>query len=663
MTTEMTRQTARLAAVGLVLAGLGATVLVSPAMASGRVPLSSAAAVQPTLGPPVPEPPALGYIPPYAPPTAPPATDIKPLPEARSLAPGTTLYPCPGYSGIDTANSVPAVKADIFAWSTFPQVEVGNGYGNVNWRLNPYKNVSWYMWLHSLRWVGQAITAGSAGDVAALDHVRAIAKDWIGDNPYPWTNDVGAHESTMHRTNVLICLREAIVATSPGGVLPASDAWLDSALLTHAQFIQNYWSGPGNNHGTDESIALLGVGCVLGRTDLRDSAITRLSQGITTAVDAQGASNEQSTSYAQFNYVLWGRAESALTTCNIDPGTTIAQRRGLLVTFVAQSTNPLGKLAQIGDSEVVSAVPFQGTDAEWAGSQGTLGQASAFTVSQYRTGYVFGRSGWGTGSTPFRQESFYSLHFGPGRMLHGHQDHTSLTYVARGRDILIDGGHPGYVQDQWRTWALSDYAHNVMTVPTATPLPAAATKLSRYSYQSGGEFFEMSDLSHVGVSRVRAVLVLRNPDLIVVLDRGYASKAHQWQTLWHLPSDQGVTVYSRTTAIATRPGDTTRTILFQVPFRQALPAGATLAKRGLTTPRIQGWHYPDVTRRNAATTVMFARSAPSATILSVIVPIRQTAGVGYQLVSAANGWTNLNLNVGGTPIRVRISPDNSLIRG
>jgi len=284
-------------------------------------------------------------------------------------------------------------------------------------------------------------------------------------------------------------------------------------------------------------------------------------------------------------------------------------------------------------------------------------------VSQYRAGYVFGRSGWGTGSTPFRQESFYSLHFGPGRMLHGHQDHTSLTYVARGRDILIDGGHPGYVQDQWRTWALSDYAHNVMTVPTATPLPAAATKLSRYSYQSGGEFFEMSDLSHVGVSRVRAVLVLRNPDLIVVLDRGYASKAHQWQTLWHLPSDQGVTVYSRTTAIATRPGDTTRTILFQVPFRQALPAGATLAKRGLTTPRIQGWHYPDVTRRNAATTVMFARSAPSATILSVIVPIRQTAGVGYQLVSAANGWTNLNLNVGGTPIRVRISPDNSLIRG
>jgi hypothetical protein len=657
----------RLASVGVVLAVLGVTMLVPPATAAGRASRSPATAAQaaaasPGPEPAVPEPPALGYIPPYAPATAPPATDIKPLP-GRPLAPGAALYPCPGYSGLQTTNPLPSVLADIFAWSTFAPYKVGNGSGNINWRLNPYKNASWYMWLHSLRWIGQAITAGGAGDVDALNHAKAIAKDWIRDNPYPWTYDLGAHESTMHRTNVLLCLREAIASTSPGGVLPASDAWLNSALLTHAAFIRNYWSGPGNNHGTDESIALLGVGCVLGQTDLRNLAITRLSQGITTVIDTQGANNEQSTAYAQFNYALWGRAEQTLTNCNISPGTTIPARRALLAKFVAQSTNPLGKLAQIGDSEVVSAVPFPGTDTEWAGSQGTLGKPPTVHVSRYTAGYVFGRTGWGTGSTPFRQESFYSLRYGPARAGHGHYDHTSLTYVARGRDILIDGGHPGYVNNGWRAWALSPYAHNVMTVPTAKPLPAAATRLARYSYQSGAQFFELSDQPNVGVSRVRAVLVMRNPDLVVVLDRGYAGKAQQWQTLWHLPSDQSVKVYSRTTAIATKAGDSTKTIVFQVPFRQALPAGATLAQRGLTSPRIQGWHFPDITRRNAATTVMFARSATTATILSVIVPIRQTAGVGYTLTPAAGGYTNLNLTVGGVPVRVRISPGNSLVRG
>jgi hypothetical protein len=663
----------RLAAIGVVLAIVGVTALFVPATAYGRTPVSStAAAAQPTSPPPVPlpgaeptvpEPPPLGYIPPYAPATAPPATDITPLPDLRSLTPSTSLYPCPGYSGIDGPNPVSAVKADIFAWGPYPRVKVGNGDGNVNWRLNPYKNVSWYTWLQSLRWVGQAITAGAAGDVAALNHVRAIAKDWIRDHPYPWTGETGPWQSTMHRTNVLICLRQAIMATSPGGVLPASDAWLNTALLTHAKFIQNYWGGPGNNHGTDETIALLGVGCLLGRSDLRNLAVSRLSQAITTTIDTQGANNEQSTAYAQFNYVLWGRAQTALTTCHISPGTTIARRRALLVKFVAQATNPLGKLAQIGDSEVVTTGSFPGTDTEWAGSQGTRGRPPTVHVSRYVAGYVFGRSGWGAGSTPFRQESFYSLRYGPGRMLHGHQDHTSLTYVARGRNILIDGGHPGYVENGWRAWAKSDYAHNVMTVPTAPPLPAAPTRLARYSYQSGAEFFEVADQPNVGVSRVRAVLVLHNPELMVVLDRGSSRKGQQWQTLWHLPSDQAVTVSSRTTAIATRAGDSTKTILFQVPFRQALPAGATLAQRGRTSPRIQGWHYPDISHRNAATTVLFSRSAPSATILSVIAPVRQTGGVSYSLRSAGNGWTNLYLSVGGTRVLVRISPGNSLVRG
>jgi hypothetical protein len=60
---------------------------------------------------------------------------------------------------------------------------------------------------------------------------------------------------------------------------------------------------------------------------------------------------------------------------------------------------------------------------------------------------------------------------------------------------------------------------------------------------------------------------------------------------------------------------------------------------------------------------MFARSATTATILSVIVPNRPTAGVGYTLTPAANGYTNLNLTIGGTPVRVRISPGNALLRG
>ena len=38
-------------------------------------------------------------------------------------------------------------------------------------------------------------------------------------------------------------------------------------------------------------------------------------RGITTAIDSQGSTNEQSTAYAQFNYSLWGRAADVLRAC------------------------------------------------------------------------------------------------------------------------------------------------------------------------------------------------------------------------------------------------------------------------------------------------------------------------------------------------------------
>lgn len=63
---------------------------------------------------------------------------------------------------MDTANLVSAVKADVFTWM-YPPYTVGNGQGNVNWRLNPCSNISWYIWLHSLRWVGVAVDSGHQG--------------------------------------------------------------------------------------------------------------------------------------------------------------------------------------------------------------------------------------------------------------------------------------------------------------------------------------------------------------------------------------------------------------------------------------------------------------------------------------------------------------------
>jgi hypothetical protein len=511
------------------------------------------------------------------------------------------------------------------------------------------------MWFHSLRWLGQGITAGSQGNTAALNRVTTIVHDWVLDNPYSWKANVGAWESTMHRTNVLVCTRQAVLAGLGVTTLPAQYQWLDAALLDHAKFLVNNWSGAWN-HGTDESIALFGVGCTLNKPEYLNLAVNRLQAGISTSIDAQGSTNEQSTAYAQFNYSLWGRAIDVLRACGADPGTTISARRALLADWLAHATDSRGMLHQIGDSELVRTAPVANTPLEYAGNLGASGTPPSDRVRVYSAGYVFGRSAWGPG---FAGQASYGIRYGAARALHGHSDHTSITYTARGRDILIDGGHAGYQNDQWRTWAKSPFAHNMMTTPLSPDLNPA-TKLVRSLQSTNADFYEFSDVPGTGISRVRDVLVLRNPDLVVTLDRGSAKTAQQFQTLWHLPADQTASVYSRTTATAERKGDSTRTILFQLPYRQALPAGAILLKRAQTSP-IQGWYYPTITTRQAAPTLMFARSGTTASVLSFIAPVPTGTGVQYKTRWSGTTYV-IDLTLAGTRTSVGITAGGSLIR-
>jgi hypothetical protein len=515
------------------------------------------------------------------------------------------------------------------------------------------------MWLHSLRWLGKGIVAAGQGDLAALTRVNTIAWDWYRDNPYSWKANVGAWESTMHRTNVLICLRQAILSGLHVTTLPARYAWVDAALLSHARFLTNYWSGAWN-HGTDESIALFGVGVTLGRADYRNLAVQRLAAGITTSIDAQGSTNEQSTGYAAFNYSLWGRAIAVLQNGGVDPGATMVARRALLGKWLALATNSLGRLHQLGDTEVQATYPWPGTPMEYAGSLGTKGTVPPWRVGIYSAGYVFGRTGWGTDAARgFRGESTYSIRFGPARAFHGHIDHTSITYTARGRDIVIDGGYAAYNAGVWRAWVVSPAAHSVMTTPLSAALNPV-TRLTGSSVRANAESYQFVDVPGSGISRVRSVLVLKGPDLLVTWDRASARTAQAFQTLWHLPPDQKASVVSRTTAVAMAPGDSTRTVVFQVPFKQALPAGATLVKQAQTSP-IQGWYYPSSYVRKSAPTLLLARSGKTASILSFVVPVRASGSVTY--TTRWSGTTFIiNLNVGGQHATVAITGGGSLYR-
>ena len=586
-----------------------------------------------------------------------PGVDTPAAPPPSTPVAVTGTYECPGYSGIESKVPVSMVLQDTFVWGDDPPYQVGDGSGDINWRSDPYHKPSWYMWLHSLRWLGQGIKAATNGDRKALTHVMAIIHDWVRDNPYSWKGDVGAWEATMHRTNVLICARQAVLAGLHVRSLPAQYAWLDQSLLDHAQFMTDNWGGP-SNHGTDESIAMFGVGCTLKRADLKSRAVERLTEAITTAIDPQGSTNEQSVGYAMFNYLLWGRATTALKRCGADPGRVIDERRRALAEWLALATKSTGELQQVGDAVRQTPQGATGTALEYAATLGRSGTKPTERTAVFDAGYVFGRTGWGE-TRPFTQESTYSIRFGPGRRYHGHDDHMSITYTSHGRDILIDPGHSGYQLDKWQAWTKSQAAHNVMTIPSANTA-SVETRLVRAAIAPTSEYYTLTDSPAPGVQRTRDVLVLKDPDLIVTLDRGQSATDQRYETLWHLAPDQKVTVQSPTTAVAAKPGDRTKTYLLQIPYRQQLPADAITVAQGQQDP-VQGWYFPDIFHRLPAPVVKFNRNAASATILSAVVPAGTGETVAFTTRTVGTMFF-VDLTVGRRKTTIRVLPDGRLTR-
>ena len=565
-------------------------------------------------------------------------------------------FPCRGYGAFDVANTPALVKANTFTWG-YGTAKVGDGKNNINWKADPYKKPSWRTWFHALYWTGSLIKKSTQGitkdrDPAAIDGAVAIAQDWVRDNPFPWPTGPGPGNATMTRTDHLLCLRGAL--EKMGKPIPS---WLDTSLVQHAQWLKgNIW--PDHNVGTDQLIAMLGVGCVLDRADIRNTAAGQLAQRISRVFDAQGANNEQSVGYARWNYELWGAAERAVDACGVRSAalTTISTRRQLAMRFLDQATAPDGTLALIGDTQTLKLDPAKSRAQEWIQTNGTSGAPPSARVAIYTAGYVFGRSGWGSATRKPNQESFYSLHFGPKRVGHGHNDHTSLTWFARGRHLLVDPGVGEYVDDKWREFYTGATGHNQMTTPEMKVSPE--TKLVKSSLSATADSFRLADAPYKGASRVRDVIVLSDPDIVVTFDRIKAPKATTFTQYWHLPRDQALRV-SGAKGTAQKSGESTTTTLLGLPVGATAPT-AFGKVRGSTNP-VQGWVWVDPFHRYSANVATVTRKGTSAAIATAVVA--GPAGAPVSMTSKVSGASTIyTFGVGGKSAVVSLAGDGTLRR-
>jgi hypothetical protein len=589
------------------------------------------------------------------------AATVVPLALATSPASASPLGPfsCLPTAGIGSGTEAQADRL-MAGYLTIPGFrEVYIGTGHINWGMNPFRSVVWQKYFTSLRWTDLLTSwyiRHPDRHPAYLPRAERIATDWAAYNP-PGGGPAGAVAWTGmyagQRATVYSCLHSL---NSSYGVAP---------LRAMGPWLANTAHDPGDwNQGVDFNLGLLAAGCVTGTSTWAAHARSRLESMATSTIDPSGAVGEEAPGYGPYLYKELGLGADRLQQCLGTDESGMQSQRSKLLTFLGWATMPNGIISEIGDT-VRQAPPAPPTYAdagnsvsEWAASLGAAGiHPAAAAVVYNRAGYAFGRTGW----DPFTAGAYYSLRFGPGRKLHGHNDHEQLTFYAYGKQLLMDSGLWGYTSGAFRDYLLSPSAHNVVTLPGVSFNATAATSLLRSNgSQSAWQWYELSDTAYGGRTRMRETLVnLSGTPFAMVYDRVSRATTGPIQQLWHLPPGTKVSLVGRGTAVATTADGKTQFYLVQLPVASAIPSGATGVVTGRTSP-YQGWVSETLGHRSAAPVVVMSRYARSAGMFTALVPAPAGTAVHLKLSRDATNHLLVTVTVGSTTTVAVMSSGGSM---
>ncbi|MEV0586291.1 heparinase II/III family protein [Nonomuraea sp. NPDC050310] len=516
---------------------------------------------------------------------------------AAESAPVKRTAQCQGdwIPGTPTADEVMRGELSLVG---LPPIKLGK---KIDWDASPYRNRSWEYVFHSLRWMGTLVVAyENSGDEKFLERAKEITADWAARNkpgaapPYVWKD----HPTSL-RTQALVCLS-----------MHVKEDWLKSSLAQHAKLLSNpALYKKGHNHGIDQDIALMAIGCRYNRADWSRLAVRRLTETVEIDVDSQGALREQAPRYAVYVY---GRIQVALENmraCGVKAPGAIVSRAESLKDFIAHSTQPNGYMAPLGDGSAETEPKMEtGTPAS--------------KVKVYRAGYVYGRTAWGK-----PESAYYSIRFGPGMKFHGHEDHLGVTYYAQGRDILVDTGFHSYERSKYRFWTMSPEAHNIPTVVGERFRPRTASTLTRATYGKDRQSFRLTDKAY-GVARNRAVLVNHDQDLMAVKDS--AAGGRQVRNIWRFADS--LSLVSREKGHLVLGDGKFKVSLVQL--AGCTPVGGQKVERGGGL----GWVSPTYLSKKPATVVV---SPAAKELVTIVVP-----GVEDPKVSCSGGRVTVQTATG-----------------
>jgi hypothetical protein len=516
----------------------------------------------------------------------------------------------------DKAKQLMAGYADLGEYGHFHLA------ANPNWKPVSTLDSSGKGYMHALHYLLPLLRVGVRHhDTAMIDRFYFLVHDWFNDNKpggkysnYAW----GPPIYEGFRSLVLVC-----AAAGPRG----NQTWLRKALVQNGEMAASSRRYEGvNNASLHQQMGLYAIAVTLGRPAWRKTAIARIAALAVRLIHTDGSVEEGALNYAVNDYGWFLQAAERMRRAG-DPAPSWLSRVAAIPGFIAEGTRPDGRIEALGDSSPSALVParWTGTAAEWSATNGAVGAQPSSTFASYAAGFVFGRSGWGSATRPYDDETFYSIRAGQASGIpHAHDDSGSLTLYSHGSELLYDTGQWRYIYGKTRQFIVSRAAHNVVLVNgvgRTNPRPALTT-----TQAPDLDLSTVVDRGYPGVTLTRTVAYDRADDVILVWDRLSSAKAVTASQQWGLGKDRKVEL-AQDTAHSTGPGANVSMFFTS--------GGAPLdVRRGAKSPSMRGWNSEAYGDLSPAPSLRATQKGSQLSWLTVIAP--RAADVPASAYSAAS---------------------------
>tara|TARA_B100000929_G_scaffold103385_1_gene81820 strand:- start:676 stop:2808 length:2133 start_codon:yes stop_codon:yes gene_type:complete len=366
----------------------------------------------------------------------------------------------------------------------------------------------------------------------AKDILFSVVQLWLEANDHS-SGFIGSEQAWAGHT---VALRLDFLIALYLSLDGEQSSFLLTTINEHIAFLEKDENYDGNwNHGLDQSIALLKASFILDKKTGFQIAVNRILDNFKESFDKDGVNNEQAVMYHNYNIERYSYAQKLFELFGVE-APLFHEVLNKAKIFLLHAIDPNGYYSLLGDT-IYSKPLFEHNSKE---IDALLSQASKEDVSDtitsskkaiYNAGYAFGRSSWNNRDNP----SYYTLRFGPARIIHGHNDHTSITYFSNGHSVFSDGGFNGYGDDEYRSYFRNPSAHNVVYSPDDEKFNwAGETVLTSYSHNEHFDAYALVDKPYSNVNRARLVFFDLRHDLFVVFDIINSKQEMLFSQSWNL---------------------------------------------------------------------------------------------------------------------------------